>query len=797
MKLLLSWVADYVDLKGVNYKKLADKLVHIGFEVEEIIDTGAHIQNVFVGKITAIDKHPNADKLVVCQINMGKTGVLQIVTGAKNVTVGDLVPVAVDGALLAGGLRIKSGELRGVLSQGMLCSGEELDIDDDIIAGANVDGILILPSNIKIGSDIKEVLGLNEIILDISLTANRADCQSVYGLSREIAAMLKRPLKPLNLGYKVKKANASTHARGLEVLNDSVCTRYTGTIVQNVHIAPSPDFIKRRLKWMGLKPINNMVDITNYVLLEVGQPLHAFDIRNVVDKIVVRNAKQGEEIKLLDGETYTLKESMVVIADTEKALAVAGIMGGAQSGVVPDTETVLIESARFARGSVRATARALGLKSDSSARFEKGVDYISIDTGRNRALALIEEIGAGEITELSTEKSISCPQENSIETSSTQISNVLGIKVSDKKIKEILTALGIGVESKGKNLMCTIPLFREDIDAYPDLAEEVIRFYGYDKIQSTMFKAGKATPGGYSARDKNIAAIKSLMMANGAFEVLTYSFISDKLDAKLNVAAGNEKIKILNPLSEDYAYMRTTLSGSMLNVIRLNASRKNDDFRLFEIARTYHAKELPMQDLPNENETLCLAFVGKAEDFYALKSAVTELLSVFGEEVTLSYTKCPWLHPGIGADIALKNGKIAGSFGKIHPSVAKNFDIPEHVFIAEVCLETLILCTMSDITYKVLPKYPAVERDLAVIVQEDCLVGDLVEVIKNAAGSYCEHVELFDVYKGAQIQAGCKSVALSVRLRDTQNTLTDKKIQELMGDMINALEVTLNAKLRV
>jgi len=676
MKLLLSWLNDYVDLKGIKPQELADKLVHIGFEVEDII---------------------TAD---------------------------------------------------------------------------------------------------NECILDISITANRPDCQSVYGMAREIGAVLKRKVKPLKLSYKTAAASCAPVAVDIE--DYALCSRYTGRIIKNVRIKESPDIIKKRLTLLGLKPINNIVDITNYVLLEVGQPLHAFDIRYIEEKIIVRNASKGERLKLLDGSEYNLTEKMLVIADKAKPLALAGVMGGEYSGIANDTQTVFLESARFARGSIRATARSLGIKSDSSARFEKGVDYESIDIGRERALALMDELDAGTITDLVCETSAPQPPQKVVTTSALQIVGVLGISIPEKKIVDILTALGFTCVVKNKKIYCTVPLFREDIDGYADLAEEVIRFYGYDKLTSTMFNAGETVVGGYSVRDNNIRAVKELMLGFGAFEIVTYSFIPQKQYDSLSVPASDklrETIKIINPLSEDYAAMRTQLSGNMLNTVRLNRSRKNDNFRLFEVSRRYIADKLPLKALPQENETLCMAFVGKGEDYYTLKSAVTELLVQFKIEHSLAYTDCAWLHPGMGAKIITSTGVI-GHFGKIHPIAAKNFELSEDVFLAEICLESLISRTMPNITYQILPKYPAVDRDLAVVVKDEFTVGELSACIQAAAEGLCKQVELFDIYKGAQIEQGFKSIAFSIRLQSAQSTLADAQIQDVMKNICNALQTQFGAKLR-
>jgi len=647
------------------------------------------------------------------------------------------------------------------------------------------------------GTDIKDALGLNEIILDVSITANRPDCQSIYGLAREIGAMLGRKVRPLNLSYRVKRTDRAPIS--VEIEDFSLCSRYSGRIVENIKLRESPEWLKKRLRLMGLRPINNVVDVTNYVLLEVGQPLHAFDIRQIDERIVVRRAHAGEWIKLLDGSDYTLTDSMLVIADAAKPLALAGVMGGEYSGISADTQTVFLESARFARGSIRSTARALGLKSDSSARFEKGVDFVSVDIGRKRALALFCELNAGDILDIPCGCSAPLPKNKVIKTSAAQLSGVLGIEVPADKITEILSVLGIKTTVTGGAISAVIPLFREDIDAFPDLAEEVIRFYGYDKLRAAMFDSGKASVGGYSCRDRQIQTVKSMMVGFGAHEILTYSFVNQKQYDKLNIPKNDklrDTIQIMNPLSEDFAVMRTELAGGMLNAVKLNVSRKNEEFRLFEVGRAYKAEVLPLAKLPDESEALCIAYLGRGENFYTLKSAVTEILSAYRTAYKLEYTDCPYLHPGIGAKIVTEGG-VVGNFGRIHPVVAKNFEVPDSLFLAEICLESLITSTMSNIRHKNLPKFPSVRRDLAIIVKDEYAVGELADCVREAAVNLCEHVELFDIYKGAQIEAGHKSVAFSMRLRAEDKTLDEAQIQHTMSKITAALDERFGAKLRV
>ena len=794
MKLQLSWLNDFVKVDDIAPQELADKLVNIGFEVEEIIYTGDGIDKVVTGKILDIKPHTDADKLSVCMVDSGKE-ILTIVTGAKNISVGDVVPVALDGSTLPGGKKIVSSPLRGIMSYGMLCSGKELGVDESTVKGAGVNGILILDSSVPVGQDIREVLGLDEYIFDISLTANRPDCQSVYGMAREIGALLSRKVKAPSLKYKTVKSDKSVdvkiHAREL-------CSRYSARLIGNIKIEESPLWMRKRLKNSGLNPINNIVDITNYVLLEIGQPLHAFDTSFIEGGINVRTAESGETITALDGNLYKLKDNMLVIADDKKPLAIAGVMGGEYSGINENTKTVLLEAARFARGTVRATSRALGLRSDSSARYEKGIDYMSVDIGRERALSLIVQLKAGDIYDFAGYDGIGEPKEKVIKTSVGDICGVLGIKIKATDIVRILKNLEISVEQNGESLNCVIPRFREDIDNFTDLAEEVIRFYGYDHIVPTLFTLSETTFGGLNNEQKKIETYKNYLIGNGMNEIISYSFINPDIYDKLTVEADDVvrgAVRIINPLSEEYSIMRTQLVGSMLDTVRLNCSRKNDNFRLFEIATTYIPNHDEPNELPVENQTLSVAFVGNDEDFYKVKSVLCNMPSLAKSDYKLVYGTKKYLHPGVSADIVIGD-KVVGSFGKVHPTVAKNFDIPENVFVGEINLAHLIDTEYPIVKFDPLPKYPGVARDIAVTVKSECLVGDMFESIKTAVGALYEDLELFDVYTGEQIEKGYKSVAFSVKLRNKEKTLTDAEITEAMSAIVETLEKDFGAKLR-
>lgn len=575
MKAPISWLQDFVKI-DIPAEALADKLVHAGFEVEEIIREADAIKNVVTGRVLAMERHPNSDHLWICQINV-KTATLQIVTGAQNVQVGDIVPVALDGAVLPDGKRIFNGELRGVKSLGMLCGGSELGLTDADYEGADVDGILILKPDTKVGVDINEILGRTDVILDVSVTANRPDCNSIWGIAREVGAVLHKTVKAPVTSYTATPERIF-NLLDVQVADADLCPRYMAKAVKNIKICESPKIIKDRLRAVGIKPINNIVDITNYILIELGQPMHAFDYEKIAGhRIVVRRAEEGETITTLDNTTHNLDNDVLVIADAEKPLAVAGIMGGLDSGISDDTHTIIFESAKFARDNVRRTSRKLNLKSDSSARFEKGIDFLSQAIAIDRALTLIQTNGWGTIISGTIDTNMNAVKPRTLTVSYKKINNILGIKVPTEKMVEILNSLQIKTVVKGKRLECQIPAYREDIEGANDLAEEIIRLYGYNKIKSTLFAdASKQTMGGRDAFRTKEDLLKRILTAKGANEIITYSFISPKtfdiLRLPKNDALRNA-IPILNPLGEDVSIMRTTLVGSMLSIIGSNFSK--------------------------------------------------------------------------------------------------------------------------------------------------------------------------------------------------------------------------------
>ncbi|MCH5160870.1 MAG: phenylalanine--tRNA ligase subunit beta [Clostridiales bacterium] len=793
MKLPLNWLREYVDIGDITPEALSDKLLSVGFEVEEIIKPRDDIKNVVVGKVLSMERNANSDKLWVCQIDVGSE-VAQIVTGAQNVKQGDVVPVAKVGAELPGGKYIKPAVLRGVESYGMLCSGGELCVDDDVIDGASVDGILILPNNFKIGEDIMHALGIDDTVLDVSITANRPDCQAVVNLAREIAIILGKKFKMPKMTYKCASVAQDGDLPTVTIVNKDLCSRYIGRVIKDVKIEKSPKWMRDRLRQCGIRPINNLVDITNYVLLEFGQPLHAFDRRHISGGIVVRKGVKGEKITALDGKDYEA-DDVLLIADSSKPLALAGIMGGEYTSILPDTKTVFLEAARFERSNIRRTSRKLGLRSDSSSRYEKGVDWQSTELGSERALALFDELKCGKICDGKTFDGIQEPQEKIITTTKDEICNLLGIDIDKKVIVSLLKKQGIAVKAEGKKLVCTIPLIREDIDGYPDLAEDVMRFYGYDNIVSTNSENTHQTCGGMNVHDTGSEVIKSRLTALGADEILNYSFVSpdacdkimlDEHDLRRNV------ITIKNPLSRDISVMRTQLVTGMLSSISRNILRKNSVMRFFELGKIFIPNSLPLKSLPQERDVLCIGLCNDG-DFYTIKSIVGEVAAIFALDPKFKTGNAPYLHPG--QSLSIDCGGLNGDFGKVHPLVCENYDLPNSVYIAHIDVTDALTRKIELAHYTPLSKLPPVDRDFALVVEKSVRVGDMLNAVKSVS-PYVSGVELFDIYEGEQIPEGCKSVAFSMRLQPKEATFSDAEIKSIVNDVLQIVSDKFGAKLR-
>ena len=795
----ISWLKDYVDI-DVKPEVLAKKLVAIGFEVEEIIYQEKQATNVVVGKIVKVDKHPNADRLRVTQIDIGNK-TIQVVTNVA-VEGGETIAVALDGAHLADGHDIKKGELRGVLSEGMLCGLEEVGVTEDDVQNQTKGDIIRFEEGTTLGQNALKALGYDDIILDIGVTANRPDCNSIYKMAKEVAVALKTSCREPEIDYKTCTCGAKvTDMVSVDVQNQQLCPRYMAAGVKNIKIFPSSQKIKSRLRAVGIRPINNIVDITNYVLTEIGQPMHSFDKRELEgDKIVVRNARNGETIETLDGKQNTLNDSMLVIFDAYKPVAVAGIMGGENSGIQPDTTEVVFEAAKFARDNVRRTSRALNLRSDSSARFEKGIDFASQEYGLKRALTLVYQMGAGDIVEGIIDVKIDYQKVREIKFTTRKLQEILGCKVPKAALISILEKLGIEVVEGDKCLIAKVKEDREDIVGVNDIAEEFIRVYGYSHIKPTLFEYATLTKGGIPDKMKFTNVIKNTLCACGLSESVTYSFTSPKYASQLDLAANDtarKAIKLVNPLGEALSVMRTTLTHSMIETMCYNITHFNKGAKLFEIANVYLPKELPLKELPYEESRLCVGMYGEGVDFFTIKGALEETFKALHIDEKYERSTRPYLHTGRGAEIIV-DGQSVGFVGEVHPDVADNYGIDNfRLYVAEISIDKIFNENRLEKS-KFVPfsKFPIIERDLAVVVDDNVLAGDMTEAVLGAKIKYLTDAKVFDTYKSEQIGEGKKSVAMSFSFSSLERTLTDDEIATEMAKILSVLKRKVGAKIR-
>jgi phenylalanyl-tRNA synthetase beta chain len=794
MNVPMSWLKQYVDI-DVDMKTFEDKMTMSGSKVEAIEESGKEITGVVAGKIIEVTAHPNADKLRMMQVDIGGKTPLQIVTAAANVQLGDIVPVALDGATLAKGLKIKTGKLRGEVSEGMFCSVEELGFDEKDIEDAPHDGVYVFKSPIALGRDVKPFFGLGEVVVEYEITSNRPDCFSLLGIAREAAATFNKAFKFPEI--KVQEVDGDAGAMtSVKIEKAELCPRYAARIIRNVKVGASPKWLKDRLLSAGLRPINNIVDITNYMLLEFGQPMHAFDYDKLSQhSIIVRNAYEGESLTTLFGDELTLDESMLVIADAEKAVAVAGIMGGEATKVTEDTQTILFECANFNGYNIRQTSKKLGLRSDSSAKYTKGLDPNNITLALERAAQLIGEVGAGEVVRGVIDVYPNKREPLTIPYDVCWINKYLGTDVSEEEMVAYLTKLDFEVNQATRTV--TVPTFRSDVTMMADLAEEVARLYGYDRITPTL-ERGKPTIGRKNFEQLIGDNIRSFMSMYGIYGALTYTFESPKVFDKLNLDSESplrDTLKITNPLGEDFSIMRTTTLNGLLNSLATNYNRRVEDAALYEIGKIYTKQGA--DTLPGEVKKLTIGMYGKKTDFFTLKGiieALIERLHITGMEVNRN-SELPFMHPGRCANLIL-NGQNAGFFGEVHPVVTKNYDLDVKVYIAEIDFQTLLQNISTDIVFKQLPKYPATTRDIAMLVKEDVLVGQIEKTISERSGKLLEKVQLFDVYQGKQIEEGHKSVAYKLTFRAEDRTLTDEEVQKVMKKVLNGLEMNCGAKLR-
>ena len=796
----LSWLKDYVDI-DVTPEELEKKLFDCGFEVEQIIPYGDKLDKVVTCKIVEITQHPNAERLRICQVDAGKYGVLQIITNATNVSVGDIVPVAVDGATLATGDRIFNGKLRGEPSYGMFCGGEELGIDDNFYDGASGDSVLIFHDDFPLGEEVRDLLALKDYVFDISVLANRPDCQSVLGIAREIAATLKKPLKEPSYDFTAVKAGAGKGVK-VTVSDSELCPRYIAHLVEDIKIEKSPKWMSRRLKMCGINSINNIVDITNYVLLELGQPMHAFDEDDLEKReIVVRRAENGEKITTLDEKELTLNNDNLVICDGVKPVALAGIMGGLNSEIKDATKGVVFECAKFKRDNVRKSSRTLGKSSDSSKRFEKGVDEYTTERAMKRALHLIEQLGAGKVTDVHADISAGKEQENkTVTTTFGKINGVLGIEVPKDTVVDILKRLNFGVKVKGEEITTIAPPYREDVEGYPDLAEEDIRMYGYEHVVPALLKDAKITAGGYTKEQIDELKMKRVLVEQGYNEVMTYSFYSKKDLAALDLRENDEEGKVIiieNPISDNYEVMRRTLIPSLLGVVSRNVKKGNAAGRIFELARTYIPKNLPVDDFPTERKHLCVAVFGENEDFFTLKGVLAEIEDNFRVKFNLGVrAEKTYLHPGVSAKILL-NGKEIGVYGQVTYETCAKFDLECKVYVLELDYDELSAEFTTPFRFEPLPKFPDVKRDLALVADEKITCGEIEDVIRSACKLNVKSVELFDVYAGAQLGEGKKSMAFTVTFcSDGVKPLETEDVDGFVKRILGSLKHRLNVELR-
>ena len=786
MDLSLRWLADYVET-GVTPKQFCDAMTMSGSKVECYNEEADYISNVVVGKILKIEKHPDADKLQICQIDIGREEPVQIVTAAQNVYEGMMVPAALDNSTLAGGVKIKKGKLRGVPSNGMMCSVAELGVTVHDFPYAIEDGIMDIKEDCKPGDDIRTALGLNDVCVEFEITSNRPDCLSVLGLAREAAATFGKELHMPEVKIENETGDIN-ELLSVEVKNPTLCRRYVARMIKNIKVAPSPRWMRERLRASGVRPINNLVDITNYVMLEYGQPMHAFDYKYLAgNKIVVRNAEEGESITTLDGVERKLSPEMLCICDAEKPSCVAGVMGGEYSGIQDDTNMVVFESASFLGSSVRTTAKKLGMRTESSGRFEKNLDSRMCMEAVNRACQLVEMLGAGEVIGGYIDIDNEGNEPYTIEFCPDWINRFLGINLEAEKMVEILEKIGYKVE----NGVITVPSFRAgDTRHKADIAEEIARFYGYDVIPNTAVQG--ASQGALTLRQQFEKKLSRLLMANGCYEVQTYSFISPKYYDKIGLPEDSDlrrSVVITNPLGEDTSVMRTTCVPSMLEVVARNYNNRNVSGRFFELGTIY----LPAESadiLPEERGVAVIGSYGEKEDFFAMKGIILEALDklgVYGVEFTANKEN-PTFHRGRCADISIGEKKI-GEIGEIAPAVLDNYGIGTRAYVATLDIADIFDARIVEKKFKPTPKFPASTRDLAIICDDELPAASLEKAIRAGAGKLLEKVELFDVYKGSSIAEGKKSVAYTMTLRAADRTLTveecDRAVNKVLKELAN------------
>lgn len=792
----LSWIKAYVPELDVTPQEYTDAMTLSGTKVEGYECLDADLDKIVVGQIEKIEKHPDADKLVICQVNIG-TETTQIVTGAQNVAVGQKIPVVLDGGRVAGGhdgsktpggIKIKKGKLRGIESNGMMCSIEELGSTREMYPDAPEDGIYILKEDAVVGSDAVELLGLHDSVFEYEITSNRVDCFGVLGIAREAAATFNKPFVPPVVEVKGNSEDVNDYIK-VTVEDKDLCKRYCARVVKNVKIAPSPEWMQRRLAACGIRPINNLVDITNYVMEEYGQPMHAFDLATLEGRhIIVKRAEDGENFTTLDGQERALDKDILMINDAKKAVGIAGIMGGENSKITDDVKDMVFEAACFDGTNIRLSAKRLGLRTDASGKFEKGLDPNNALDAINRACALIEELGAGEVVGGVVDVYDEVKEPVRITFEPDKINKLLGTDISCEEMLKYFEKIELSYDKASNEVI--IPTFRQDLECMADLAEEVARFYGYDNIPTTL-PNGEATAGKLSYKLRIEAVARDIAEFCGFSQAMTYSFESPKVFDKLLLPADSElrkTVTITNPLGEDFSIMRTISLNGMLTSLATNYNRRNKNVRLYELGNIYLPKAVPVTELPDERMQFTLGMYGDG-DFFDMKGVVEEFLYKVGMRKNIRYDKeagKPFLHPGRQANI-MYAGEVIGYLGEIHPTVMDNYNIGERTYVAVLDMPAIYEKTTFDRKYEGIAKYPAVNRDISMVMPKDILVGQVEEVIRKKGGNLLESYNLFDIYEGSQIKEGYKSVAYSVTFRAKDRTLADNEVQEIMDKILQAL----------
>lgn len=798
MNTALSWIKAYVPELDCTDQEYCDAMTLSGTKVEGYERTDKNLRKIVIGQIEQIEKHPDADKLIICQVNIG-TETIQIVTGAPNVKVGDKVPVVLDGGKVAGGhdggplpedgIEIKAGKLRGIESNGMMCSIEELGSDRNFYPEAPEMGIYIFEEDAVVGSDAIEALGLHDTVFEYEITSNRVDCYSILGIAREAAATFQKPFVPPVVKVTGNNEKASDYI-SVKVEDTDLCSRYCARVVKNIKIAPSPKWMQRRLAASGIRPINNLVDITNYVMEEYGQPMHAYDLDTISGhQIIVRRAKEGDEFQTLDGQIRKLDHDVLMICDAEKEIGIAGIMGGENSKITDNVSTVLFEAATFHGANIRKSAKRIGLRTDASGIFEKGLDPRNAEDAINRACQLIEELGCGEVVGGIVDVKEPLKELVRIPFEPEKINKFLGTDIPKEEMLAIFKRIELAYDEATNEIIC--PSFRQDLLGFADIAEEVARFYGYDKIPVTL-PSGEATAGKLSFKMRIENKAREVAEFCGFSQGMTYSFESPKVFDKLLLPQDSplrQTVTIANPLGEDFSVMRTLSLNGMLTSLATNYNRRNKDVRLYEMGNVYLPKQVPLTELPDERMTMTLGMYGEG-DFFTMKGVVEEFFDSIGMRAKTEYDPKagkPYLHPGRQANI-IYQGKVVGYLGEVHPQVLDNYSIGTKAYVAVLDMPEIIPFATFNRKYEGITRFPAVTRDLSMVVPKEILVGQIEAMISQRGGKILESYQLFDVYEGTQIKEGYKSVAYSITFRAKDRTLEEADINGAMKKILNGLQ---------